>query len=155
MSSAPFGNDPAKIERYNSFWRRADVPRPLVGFTTRGWFPLEEYAATRAWPINTYLTPEMVVPEAFLDDEERLLREGEVLEDDIIRGDMPAAAAIPWLSGMLGAGCGSCRGTCSARTDRRAGKRSRRSGSTGRTRGSGSTSSSPRPWCAIPAADTR
>jgi hypothetical protein len=102
MSSAPFGNDPAKIERYHSFWGRAEATRPLVGFTTRGWFPLEEYAATRAWPVNSYLTPEMVVPEAFLVDEERLLKEGEVLDDDIIRGDMPAAAAIPWLSGMLG-----------------------------------------------------
>jgi len=102
MPKAPFGNDPAKIERYKSFWNRTDAVRPLVGFTTRGWFPLEEYAATRAWPVNTYLTPEMVVPEAFLEDEERLLKEGEVLEDDIIHGDMPAAAAIPWLSGMLG-----------------------------------------------------
>ena len=102
MLNAPFGNDPAKIERYKAFWRRADVSRPLVGFTMRGWFPLEEYAATRAWPVNDYLTPDMVVPEAFLEDEERLLKEGEILDDDIIRGDMPAAAAIPWLSGMLG-----------------------------------------------------
>jgi len=102
MTSAPFGNNPAKIERYKAFWSRADTARPLVGFTTRGWFPLEEYAATRAWPVNSHLTPDMVVPEAFLEDEERLLREGEVLDDDIIRGDMPAAAAIPWLSGMLG-----------------------------------------------------
>ena len=41
MSIAPFGNDPAKIERYQAFWGRADATRPLVGFTTRGWFPLE------------------------------------------------------------------------------------------------------------------
>lgn len=102
MTSAPFGNDPAKIERYKAFWSRADTARPLVGFTMRGWFPLEEYAATRAWPVNSHLTPDMVVPEAFLEDEERLLKEGEILDDDIIRGDMPAAAAIPWLSGMLG-----------------------------------------------------
>jgi len=40
------------------------------------------------------------VPEAFLEDEEQLLREGELLDDDIIRGDMPAAAAIPWLSSI-------------------------------------------------------
>ena len=102
MKMAPFGNDPAKIERYKAFWSRADVGRPLVGFTMRGWFPLDEYAATRAWPVNTHLTPEMVVPEAFLEDEERLLQEGEILNDDIIRGDMPAAAVIPWLSGILG-----------------------------------------------------
>ena len=66
MSSVPFGNDPAKIERYQAFWGLADATRPLVGFTMRGWFPLEEYAATRAWPVNSHLTPEMVVPEAFL-----------------------------------------------------------------------------------------
>ncbi len=102
MANAPFGNDPGKIGRYRAFWKRTEVSRPLVGFTMRGWFPLEEYAATRAWPVNSYLTPDMVVPEAFLDDEARLLAEGEVLDDDIIRGDMPAAAVIPWLSGMLG-----------------------------------------------------
>lgn len=102
MAKAPFGNDPAKVERYKAFWTRAGVSRPLVGFTLRGWFPLEEYAATRNWPVNSYLTPDMVVPEAFLKDEERLLTEGEILDDDIIRGDMPAAAVIPWLSGMLG-----------------------------------------------------
>lgn len=102
MAKWPFGNDPAKVERYRAFWHRGDATRPLVGFTMRGWFPLDEYAATRAWPVNTSLTPEMVVPDAFLADEERLLREGEILDDDIIRGDMPAAAAIPWLSGILG-----------------------------------------------------
>ncbi len=102
MPATAFGNDPAKIERYKAFWSRAEVARPMVGFTMRGWFPLDEYAATRAWPADSYLTPEMVVPEVFLEDEDRLLREGETLDDDIIRGDMPAAAAIPWLSGMLG-----------------------------------------------------
>jgi hypothetical protein len=103
MPRAPFGNDPAKLERYQAFWSRADAKRPLVGFTFRGWFPLQEYAATRAWPTDGYLTPEMVIPEEFMEDEERLLREGEVLDDDIIRGDSPAAAVIPWLDAMLGA----------------------------------------------------
>ena len=69
MTTAPFGNDPTKIERYKAFWSRTDASRPMIGFTMRGWFPLEEYAATRAWPVNEYLTPEMVVPEAFLADE--------------------------------------------------------------------------------------
>jgi len=99
---APFGNDASKLERYRAFWSRADVERPLVGFTLRGWFPLEEYAATRAWQEADYLTPDMVLPEEFMEDEERLLREGEVLDDDIIRGASPAAAVIPWLCGMLG-----------------------------------------------------
>lgn len=103
MTKAAFGNDPAKIQRYHAFWRRAPVDRPLVGFTLRGWFPLDDYAPSRAWPTDTYLTPDMVVPEAFMEDEERLLGEGELIDDDIIRGDMPAAAVLPWLSGMLGA----------------------------------------------------
>ena len=102
MPTAAFGNDPQKIKGYHRFWGLADVRRPLVGFTMRGFFPMEEYAVTRAWPTNTYLEPEMVMPEAFLQDEERLLKEGELFEDDILRGDMPGASAIPWLSGMLG-----------------------------------------------------
>jgi hypothetical protein len=102
MHTARFGNDPAKIERYRAFWDRADATRPLVGFTTRGWFPLDEYRASRAWPVDSQLVPAMVEPEAFLEDEERLLGEGDVLDDDIIRGEMPAAAVIPWLSAMLG-----------------------------------------------------
>lgn len=48
MPTVRFGNDPAKIERYKAFWDRADVKRPLVGFTMRGWFPLDEYGTSRA-----------------------------------------------------------------------------------------------------------
>jgi hypothetical protein len=102
MPRAPFGNDPRKVEGYRRFWSLADARRPLVGFTLRGFFPLDEYAVTRAWPVDSYLTPEMVEPEAFLPDQERLLAEGECFDDDILRGDAPAAAAIPWLSGVLG-----------------------------------------------------
>jgi len=102
MPQAPFGNDPSKIERYQAFWNREPATRPMVGFTFRGWFPLKEYAVTKSWPVPGSLTPDMVVPEAFLDDEERLLREGEILDDDIIRGAAPAAAVIPWLSAMMG-----------------------------------------------------
>jgi len=103
MSNIAFGNDPAKVAGYRAFWARAEVSRPLVGFTLRGWFPMDEYQATQAWEGEDYLTPEMVDPAAFLADEERLLSEGEALDDDTIRGDAPAAAVIPWLSGMLGA----------------------------------------------------
>ena len=102
VPNAPFGNDPSKMERYRSFWNRDEVQRPLVGFTFRGWFPLEEYAASRAWQSAYFLTPEMVVPEEFMEDEERLLREGEIIDDDITRGTSPASAVVPWLSGMLG-----------------------------------------------------
>jgi hypothetical protein len=103
MSKIPFGNDPKKIEKYIAFWNRKDIGRPLIGFTFRGFFPLEEYSVTRSWELDTVLTPDMIKPEDFMDDEIGILKEGEILNDDIIRGDSPVAAVVPWLSGMLGA----------------------------------------------------
>jgi hypothetical protein len=101
-SHYPFGNDPAKIAGYRAFWDRSPARRPLVGFSIKSWFPLQEFAASAAWRDCPVLTPDMVRPEAFLDDQERLLREGEVIEDDILRGASPSQA-VPWLDGMLGA----------------------------------------------------
>jgi hypothetical protein len=101
MSTYPFGNDPAKIEGYKAFWHRNTVRRPLVGFSIKSWFPLEEFAASRDWKSHDILTPEMVDPEAFMEDQERLLREGETMQDDILRGASPSQA-VPWLDGMLG-----------------------------------------------------
>ncbi len=102
MAKVPFGNDPAKIDRYRAFWNREEVTRPLVGFSFVGWFPLGEFAARKTWGSCDYLTADMIDPEAFLDDHLRMLREGEVIDDDIIRGACPAQVAIPWLPGMLG-----------------------------------------------------
>ncbi|MFO7698241.1 MAG: hypothetical protein R6X16_13945 [Anaerolineae bacterium] len=99
--SAAFGNDSDKIARYRAFWACDAVSRPLVGFSFKSWFPLQEYAASAAWQERDYLTPDMVLPDAFLDDQERLLKEGEVVDDDILRGASPSQA-VPWLDGMLG-----------------------------------------------------
>ena len=57
-SQVPFGNDPAKIDRYVAFWERRDVSRPLVGFSFKSWFPLREFAASAAWESAEYLTPD-------------------------------------------------------------------------------------------------
>jgi hypothetical protein len=102
MSTAPFGNDPAKIERYTAFWNREEVKRPLVGFTFVGWFPVQEFAACKAWSFSPYLTPAMIAPAAFMEDYIRLLREGETLDDDIIRGACPMQVAVPFVPGILG-----------------------------------------------------
>ncbi len=102
MHRAAFGNEPAKVAGYRAFWDRAPVKRPLVGFSIKSWFPLQEFSASAAWQDCQVLTPEMVEPEAFLDDQERLLEEGEVMDDDIFRGASPSQA-VPWLDGMLGA----------------------------------------------------
>jgi hypothetical protein len=98
----PFGNDPAKIARYRAFWDRSAVRRPLVGFSLVGWFPVREFKACQAWRAVDYVTPEMIDPQAFLEDHLRLLREGEVVADDLIRGACPAQVAIPWLPGIAG-----------------------------------------------------
>jgi len=102
-----FGNDPAKIAGYLAFWERAPVRRPLVGFSIKSWFPLQEFSASAAWQRCEVLTPEMVEPEAFLDDQERLLREGEVIEDDILRGPRRRRPCRGWTA-CSGPRCGSC-----------------------------------------------
>ena len=102
MTAVPFGNDPAKTERYRAFWNRDEARRPLVGLTLKTWFPRNEYRASAVWPSGCLLTPDMIDPLAFLPDEERSLREGETGHDDLIRGASPSQA-IPWLDGMLGA----------------------------------------------------
>jgi hypothetical protein len=102
MAKAPFGNDPEKIERYAAFWNRGDAKRPLVGFTFVGWFPFREFAACQAWRSAKYVTPDMVVLEAFLEDHLRMLREGEILDDDLIRGACPTQVALPFLPGIMG-----------------------------------------------------
>ncbi len=101
MSQYPFGNDLAKVEGYKAFWNRENIKRPLVGFSMKSWFPLEEFEASKVWQAEDVLTPDMIDPEAFMDDQERLLREGEIIDDDIIRGASPSQA-VPWLCGMLG-----------------------------------------------------
>jgi len=98
----PFGNDPAKISGYRKFWARESVSRPLVGFSFKSWLPLEEFRASSSWPQDAPLTPDMIVPSDFLDDQERLLAEGERVGDDILRGASPSQTVF-WGCGTLGA----------------------------------------------------
>ncbi|MBW1700150.1 MAG: hypothetical protein JRH18_15760 [Deltaproteobacteria bacterium] len=97
----PFGNDPSKVENYKKFWNRQPVDRPLTGFSFKTWFSILEYSATRKWRTNEWLTPDMVLPENFLEDQEKLLKEGEVLDDDILRGACPLQG-IRWFPAFLG-----------------------------------------------------
>ena len=101
-SKYPFGNDPAKIAGYKAFWNRENV-KPLVGFSFVGWFPLEYFTVCKSWKVDDYITPEMIEPEAWLDDQERLLDEGDQIEDDILRGACPSQVAFPcFLPAALG-----------------------------------------------------
>ncbi len=96
-----FGNDPAKAERYKKFWNREPVKRPMVGFSFLSWFPLDEFSVSAGWPKGCELTPDMVHPEEFLDEWEGHIREGEILDDDLIRGCSPLQS-IFWCCGSLG-----------------------------------------------------
>ena len=104
MSSRhPFGNDPDKIAGYTAFWNRDEVRRPLVGFSFLGWFPLAYFSACKSWQINDYITPEMLNPTEWMDDYERLLQEGEAVDDDILRGACPIQVAFPcFLPAIMG-----------------------------------------------------
>jgi hypothetical protein len=102
MAQFPCGNDPVKIEKYRAFWNRDAVARPLAGFSFVGWFPMEEFAVCRNWTSAEYLALDMVEPQDFLDDHVRLAREGEIIEDDMIRGACPTQVTVPFLPAMLG-----------------------------------------------------
>lgn len=102
MTKVPFGNDPAKIERYRAFWNRAGVSRPMAGFSMIGWFPLQEFAVTQTWGGRRYLSPDMLDPQVVIDDHVRMVREGEIIADDLIRGANPMQVAVPFLPGILG-----------------------------------------------------
>jgi hypothetical protein len=49
-----------------------------------------------------YLTPDMLDPQAVVDDHERMVREGETIDDDLIRGAGPMQVAVPFIPGILG-----------------------------------------------------
>jgi hypothetical protein len=102
-SSYPFGNHPAKIDRYRAFWSREETDRPLVGFSYVGWYPLEYFSACRSWKVNDHITPEMLEPDQWLDDYEELLTEGEEVDDDMLRGACPIQVAFPcFIPAILG-----------------------------------------------------
>ena len=90
-----YGNDPAKIDAYRAFWKRETVERPIVGFSKVGWFPVEYFGACDSWNVGDLLHAEMIDPNEWLDDQERLIEEGEVFDDDILRGVCPTQVALP------------------------------------------------------------
>lgn len=99
----PFGNDPAKIDRYVRFWNRDTVDRPLLGFSFVGWYPLEYFTVCKSWQVGDEISPDMIRPEEWMDDYEGLLREGEAVDDDMLRGACPIQVAVPcFLPAMLG-----------------------------------------------------
>ena len=65
-------------------------------------FPSVSLRPARKWGPAEYLTPDMIDPAAFMEDHLRIVREGEVVDDDLLRGAGPTQVAIPFLPGALG-----------------------------------------------------
>jgi hypothetical protein len=101
MSRYEYGNNPEKVKNYEAFWQRSPVKRPMVAFSLKGWFPIGEIGSSKNWQLHSCLTPEMVDPAVLAAEQAELLREGELMGDDVFRGDSPTQG-IRWLPGMLG-----------------------------------------------------
>lgn len=101
MSRYAYGNNPDKVKNYEAFWQRSPAKRPMVAFSLKGWFPIGEIGSTKSWKLHSFLTPEMVDPVSLAAEQAELLKEGEVMADDVFRGDSPTQG-VRWLPGMLG-----------------------------------------------------
>ncbi len=100
MTPIPYGNNPAKLDRYRAFWKRSDIARPIIGFSMIGWFPLDAFPAAQNWKGHHYLEPDMLEIPSVVEDHVRMIREGEWMDDDLIRGTGPMQVAVPFLPGI-------------------------------------------------------
>ncbi len=90
-----------KIERYRAFWNNKPVERPIVGFSLGGFFPLNSYSAMQKLRDRGELLPDMLRPEDYLGDYDRIIAQWGEVEDDIIRAVAPIPP-FPWLEAMFG-----------------------------------------------------
>ena len=90
-----------KIKRYLDFWARSPAERPMVGFSLGGWFSFQSYSAIQKYRGAERLTPDMLSPERYFDDYDRILVPFGEIEDDVIHSVAPIPA-FPWLESMLG-----------------------------------------------------
>lgn len=90
-----------KIQRYRAFWNNEPVERPIVGFSLGGFFPLHSYSAMQKFRDRRELSPEMLQPEDFFGDYDRIIAQWDEVEDDLIRAVAPIPP-FPWLEAMFG-----------------------------------------------------
>jgi len=90
-----------KIIRYLAFWRNSPVERPMVGFSLGGWFSFQSYRAIQKYRGQTTLSPDLLSPEIYFDDYDRIVAPWAEIEDDVIHSVAPIPA-FPWLEAMLG-----------------------------------------------------
>jgi len=91
----------AKIKRYLDFWNNSRVERPMVGFSLGGWFSFQSYSAIQKYRGQVDLIPDLLSPEKYFDDYDRIVAPFREIEDDVIHSVAPIPA-FPWLEAMLG-----------------------------------------------------
>jgi hypothetical protein len=91
-----------RLDRHVTFWKRADVDRPLVGFTIGSYFPVHRFAAARdILQAKTAVTAEMLRVQAYLEDYERLYQLSLAVDQDLFWVAEPFTG-IPWLEAICG-----------------------------------------------------
>ena len=91
-----------KIAKQLKFWNREEVDQPLIGYSIGNYFPSSRYpTATSLFKENEWITPELLNPEDFIEDYERLYQLSLSVDQDLIWVAEPLLG-IPWLEGMLG-----------------------------------------------------
>ena len=95
------GDIEGKIDRYQRFWARSPVERPLIGFSVGGWFPLQSYQTLQKLRRRSNLSAGDLHAEEFLADYEGIVGLWDGVEDDMVRGLAPIPP-FPWLEAMLG-----------------------------------------------------
>ena len=90
-----------KTNQHRDFWDRRRGMRPLVGVVVGGWSRfLENPGADELWG-EGWLTPDMLHPEAFMDDDREILKAYDDLGDDLFHTAQPFPA-VPWLEAIAG-----------------------------------------------------
>lgn len=89
------------IQKHKLFWEMARVDRPLTGYCLGGWGQFQMYPAARGLFPKGPVTPEMVRPEVFLKDYQKILEEYALVPDDLLHAVEPLPL-IPWIEAVMG-----------------------------------------------------
>jgi hypothetical protein len=90
-----------KIQGYESYWKRAAVDRPLLGFDISGFDFFKRFRAFQGDDAPKRLTPQSINPGDFIDDYEQFYQDSTQVKDDFIKGISPVPS-VPWAELMLG-----------------------------------------------------
>jgi hypothetical protein len=91
-----------KIRRHMAFWNRENVDRPLIGYLIGSYFPVQRYEeAKRIFGDKKLIKEDIIIPENFIGDYERLFEGSTLVEQDAFWVAEPFTG-IPWMEAFLG-----------------------------------------------------